>query len=283
MSTLTYQENYPNSSPPDADHWVRAIGHIGLAAKAITYLLLGFLTFKYAFSAGGKLTDTKGALSEIGGAPYGQVLLAIVGVALIAFALFRIVLSWKDVDNKGSDFKGMIDRVFFAFRGLIYGAMGASILGLTFGGSSGSGSGSSTKESMVAELMAAPWGPWLVGIAGISVIVFGLSTGWTGYKQDFMKKMRQERMSESAIKAARRMGAAGLISRAVVICITGYFLIQAALTHDADKTGGIKEALAWIGSQPYGPYLLGIVGAGLFIYGLYAVVLARYRKFLKRQ
>jgi uncharacterized membrane protein (DUF2068 family) len=45
---------------------------------------------------------------------------------------------------------------------------------------------------------------------------------------------------------------------------------------------GLDGALAALAEQPFGPYLLALVAAGLAAYGVFALVEARYRRMLFR-
>jgi hypothetical protein len=77
---------------------------------------------------------------------------------------------------------------------------------------------------------------------------------------------------------AVRTGQAGLTARGVVFVIIAYFLVQAAVTYDPNKAGGLGQAFQTLASQPFGPWLLGIVAVGLIAYGIYGLFLARYRR-----
>ena len=77
---------------------------------------------------------------------------------------------------------------------------------------------------------------------------------------------------------AVRSGRLGYAARGVVYSIIGVFLIQAALTYNPQRAGGLGEALQALGKASYGPYVLGAVAAGLIAFGIYALALARYRR-----
>ena len=62
------------------------MARLGYIAKGIVYAIVGVLAVQAAFTAGGRTTDTKGALHTIAAQPFGQFLLL-----LMAF-LFQIFL-----------------------------------------------------------------------------------------------------------------------------------------------------------------------------------------------
>jgi hypothetical protein len=55
-------------------------------------------------------------------------------------------------------------------------------------------------------------------------------------------------------------------------------LVKAALESDPREAIGLDGALQELAGRPYGSVLLGLVAAGLLLYGLYCLVEARYRK-----
>jgi hypothetical protein len=64
----------------------------------------------------------------------------------------------------------------------------------------------------------------------------------------------------------------------VVFTMIGVFLVRSALDYDPKKAIGLDGALATIDRAWYGPYLLGIVAAGLIAFGTYSLSDARYRR-----
>ena len=69
----------------------------------------------------------------------------------------------------------------------------------------------------------------------------------------------------------------GYAAKGVVYLIIGVVSVQVAM----GARGGVtdqKGALQTILAQPFGPILLGVVAVGLFAYGIYSLVEARYRR-----
>jgi hypothetical protein len=70
----------------------------------------------------------------------------------------------------------------------------------------------------------------------------------------------------------------GHAARGVAFSLISWFFLQAALQADSSAAGGLGQALNTLSRQPYGPWLLGAVGAGLALFGVYSLVEARYRR-----
>jgi hypothetical protein len=84
-------------------------------------------------------------------------------------------------------------------------------------------------------------------------------------------------MSRTLAMVTRALGAFGSVARAVVFVLTGVFLIKAALLSSADQAKGLDAIFRSVASSRYGPWLLAPLAAGLFCYGLYCLLEARYR------
>jgi hypothetical protein len=75
-----------------------------------------------------------------------------------------------------------------------------------------------------------------------------------------------------------RFGKAGIAARGAVFVAAGSFLILAALRSDPTEARGLDGILVELSRQPYGPWLLGAVAAGLIAYGVFMLLQSKYRR-----
>lgn len=256
--------------------WVERLARFGYAAKGVVYGIVGLLAAQAAFGAGGKTTDTQGALQAIVTQPFGKVLLSVVALGLIGYVLWRFVQAIKDPENKGTDAKGLAQRLGYAVNGLIYGSLAFSAVGLVLG--SGSGGNSNSTQDWTARLLSQPFGQWLVGTIGAFIIGLGFYQFYKAYSAKFRKELNLTELSNTEQTWVTSIGRFGLAARGIVFCVIGFFLIQAARQSDPSEVRGLAEALQVLAQQPYGPWILGIVAVGLIAYGIYMVLQARYRR-----
>jgi hypothetical protein len=254
---------------------VEKLARFGYAVKGVVYGLIGVLAIMAAFGSGGQTSGSRGVLDTIAGGPFGQVLLVLVAIGLFGYALWRFVQSIVDPDNKGTDAEGLVKRTGYFISGVIYAGLGIAAVRLLTG--SGGGGGSNA-DSRTATLMEQPFGLWLVGIVGATIIGYGLYQLYKAKEASFFDKLKTGQMSATERTWTKRSGRAGLAARGVVFGIIGFFLIQAALSANPQEARGLGGALDTLAAQPYGPYLLGLVALGLVGYGVYCGVNARYRK-----
>jgi hypothetical protein len=257
--------------------WIKVLARLGYAARGIVYLVVGWLAIQVAIGSGGGTNSKTGALTEIAQQPFGQIMLGIVAFGLFAYTLWRLVQGIKDPENKGTDAKGIITRISYIVSGLTYAGLGIAAVQIIVNSLASSGGGSS-KEDWTAKLLTQPFGQWLVGV--FALIIFGVAAYqfYQSYSGKFMKMFKPGELSLTVKTWIERIGRIGYGARGIVYVIISGFLIQAAISHDASEAGGLAQALSTLAQQPYGPWLLGLVAAGLFGFGVYSLVEAGYRR-----
>jgi hypothetical protein len=263
-------------SLPTRREGLEKLARAGYITKGAVYAIVGMLALQVAASGGGKIEDSRGVILTIAEQPFGRLLLVLTTIGLAGYVLWRFVQALWDVDNKGSDARGLLKRTAFAVSGLAYASLAVMAGRIAFG--AGAGAGTSERQ-WTARLMAQPLGPWLVGLAGAIIAGAGVYQFYRVYRGDFLKSYDLGRMSHSERRFARRTGQLGLSARGVTFAIIGWFLIQAAIQHDPGEARGLGAALATLAQQPHGPWLLGVVAFGLVAFGAYCFTKARYRQF----
>ncbi|NJN16493.1 MAG: DUF1206 domain-containing protein [Oscillochloris sp.] len=264
----------------DVSPWLKTLTRLGYAAKGIVYALVGILAIQIIIGTSGQDADTRSALREIAQQPFGTFLLWVVGIGLLFYALWRFVQGGLDPDNKGNDAKGIITRIGYAVSGVIYTGLAFSAFGIVTGTGSGGGGGGGDQSAQgwTAWLMSQPFGQWLVGIVGAIVVGVGIYQIYKGATKKFREKLKTYEMGNTERTWSIRSGQIGLIAHGVVQGLIGWFLIQAAWQAQPQEARGLGGALATLLQQPYGQWLMGAVAIGLFAYGVFQFVLARYRQ-----
>lgn len=260
----------------EAKPWIERAARVGYAAKGIVYLLVGGLAAAAALGIGGETTDTNGALMTLLSQPFGQGMLAVLGLGLLGYAFWRLVQAIFDVENKGADLKGLALRGYYLTSSLIHGGLALATGQMIFdGGESGA---SSSAASQAAQVMEKPFGRWLVAIVGLTIVGAAFYQVARGVRATFEKHLDLGRLSKSGRETVVHIGRFGLISRGVVFFIMGGFLVAAAWQASPEKAKGLGEALSTLEAQPYGPWLLGIVALGLIAYGVHQIVKSLLRQ-----
>jgi hypothetical protein len=258
-----------------ADDWIETFARVGYVAKGVVYAVVGVLALQFAAGSGGSTTGTRGAIREIASGPFGQILLGLTAIGLACYAVWRLVMATLDLKDEGGDTEGTVKRIGYAASGFVNLALAfyaAQIL-------TGPGGGGSSKQELTAQLMSQPFGLWLIGLIGATIIGVGAYHFYKAANATFMKRYKVSEMDHQTRKWVKRIGQWGIAARGVVFSIVGFFLIQAAMQADPSETKGLGGALDTLIQQPYGPWVLGVVAAGLVAYAVYCFSYARYRYF----
>jgi hypothetical protein len=253
---------------------VELAARVGYAARAAVYAVIGVLALMLALGEGGRATDPRGAVLEVARQPFGSVLLVLLGLGLLAFAVWRFVQAVLDVEGKGRSGKGLVARVVPAISGVIHASLALFAFNLLRGHASRGGG----TKSMTAELMSKPFGQVLVGAVGVAVIGFAVYQFRQVVKGKTLEKLSLTGLAARQRTWVERICKAGVLARAVVFLLVGIFFIQAAVDADPGEAGGLGEALGTLAAQPFGPWLLGLVALGLVAYAVYQLLEARYRR-----
>jgi hypothetical protein len=248
------------------------LARAGLTARGSIYILIGWVAVLVALGRGSHEADQQGALQLLAGKPYGSVSLWLLGIGFAAYALWRLSEAVYGVAGDGNRAG---PRLRSAARAVIY----AGLAYLTFEVISGAhGSLSRRQQDVTATVMQHPGGRWLIGIAGLIIVVIGVMLAGEGLRRRFMRYLRTSRMSRGTRRIVGRLGVIGTVARGVVVALVGLLVIDAAVSHAPAQAGGIDTALRTLRDQPLGEVLLLLAALGLVIFGIYGLCEARWRR-----
>lgn len=257
--------------------WFAALARLGYAAKGVVYLVIGWLALLTAIRAGGKTTDPQGAITAIYHQPFGKALLVIIVVGFIGYALWQFLRAALNVDSESDPKKDTVMRIGFAIVGVTYLGFALAALRLLLRNAAPQGSNTSAQD-WTARLLTAPFGQLLVILLGVIVLGVAVALFYQAWKRRFERYFAVGQMNSVERKIMQITGRYGIGALGAIFVVTGLFLIEAAVRHNAQQAQGIAGALATLAAQPFGPVLLGLVAVGLVAYGLFGWVEARYRR-----
>jgi hypothetical protein len=262
-----------------ASPWICFMARAGYAAKGVTYVMVGVLAILAAFSySSGKTGGTSVAMASLLDRPFGWVALVLIAVGLAGYALWCLVLAVADPEREGRDLKGLRKRFVHLFKAVAHLGLVGVAVGLLVGVAFSSRERDAIEE-WTARLMTLPLGIWLVAIAGGCVVgagIFQMYKAWRPEQVD--DQLRTWQLPERARSLVHAIGRFGVAARGVVFGIVGAFMLVAAYRANPEEAKGVGRALAFVQQQWEGRYLLALVALGLVSYGLFQLILARYRR-----
>ena len=268
--------------------WVDRVARAGLVARAVIYLIVGYLAGRLALSSAGSPTAStsrpasgEGALETIAAHQGGRIVLGLLAAGFFGYAVLALVQATFRHQEIQRSSERRAKRLFFAGIAVVYLAFCGYAASLVLRPQSGqpSAAGAHRQETeLTARVLGWPFGQLLVGTVGAVLVVAGVGFGYQAVTTNFQERLKQQQMPRAMWRAATVLGAIGSFSRAVTLALVGVFVVSAAVTFNPRRARGLDASLRAVADQPYGLYLLAGVAVGLVCYGMYVLVEVRYRK-----
>jgi hypothetical protein len=255
---------------------VEKLARIGLVAQGVSFGLVAVLAIKLALGEGGKATDREGALRTIADHPVGRLLVIALAAGFGCYALWRLIEVLFGHKLESHRDESVWKRIGALGKAAIYGALCAAAVSILLG-EGGGGSGQKQKEA-TAGILGWPAGKWIVMGIAAAIAAAALWNLWRGLSGRFLKQLKTGEMNPRTRSWTTGIGTVGLAARGVVFGLIAWFFFDAAADYNANKAQGLDGALRKLASESYGTWLLSIVAAGLFAYGVYCLIQARYRE-----
>lgn len=240
----------------------RTLVMLGLIGVGVVHILIGVLALRIAWGGGGEEASKQGALQEIASVPFGEILLWVLGIVMIAVMIWKLTeAAWGHTweEKKG---KRIRKRIGSAGGAVIYGFLAFSAIQFATGG--GGGDSDQENQTYVGELLSRPFGVVLVCAVAVGILVYAGIQIKRGITASFVDHLQGE-----PGPAMKTLGRIGYVAKGVALGVVGVLLGWAAISYDPEKAGGLDDALKTIKDQPLGPYLLSLVALGLIAYGIY--------------
>ena len=250
----------------DVAAWVPLMARLGYAAKGVVYGLVGWIAIQAGMASGGAEgpTEALGSLADESG---GQLMLTLIAIGLLCHVAWRAVQALLDPEHPGERRPWM--RVFYVISGIVYLSLAVAAWQLARGEGSG---GSGGQEVWVARLLEQPFGSWLVMLAGLGVMAYGVQQLIKAFRGDVNRHMQPDDPDTS--RGVRLVGRIGTAARGVVLLPIGWFVFRAGRLYRAEEAADTGEVLQMLGHG----WLVVLVGIGLLAYGLHQLAKAAFRR-----
>jgi hypothetical protein len=235
----------------------------GFAARGIMYMLIGYLALKTGRSAG-----SGGALEYLASGA-GKFLLAAMALGFLGYGIWRLSEALLDTEGNGADGKGIALRAAGFLSGLIHLGLAFYAAQLAFGAGGGEGS-SSGAEQGAATALSLPGGEALLLAAGAVLLLTGVFQIVKAAKLSFLRHLDKRAANEAWVQWSGRLGYA---ARGLVFVAAAYFLWRAGSRNSSAEAADTGDAL-----MSFPETLQMMIAAGLFLFGLFSLVEARYRR-----
>jgi len=262
----------------DVTRGVVWLARSGYAARGVVYVIVGFFALMAALGAGDTV-DTRGAVQQLLGQPFGAVLLWLVVIGLLAHVAWRLTQGIGDTDRHGRDAKGLLVRAGLVGSGVVNLLLALFTLSLLVSGldrfaESGGGSGSDGSDSLMRllGLKHSHWLIWAIALIPLGVGIAHLIKAWRAHFERYFQ------CDEGTMRLVRPVSRIGLAARGCAFLIIAGLLFMGGSRYEPTDPPGLKEALEALQGMPAGGVMLLAVGAGLLAFALYSFAEARWRR-----
>ncbi|PPK88163.1 uncharacterized protein DUF1206 [Neolewinella xylanilytica] len=253
--------------------WHHQLYFWGHAAKGCVYVMVGGLALATVIGqASGGPEGPQKIVRYLQDEPFGTVLLTVLALGLFAYCGWRWYKALTDEANDGTDREGIMSRTHYAISGSMYGLLGVYTLTLVIGGST-----EGDKQALLVELMQEPFGMVGVGFLALAALYAAYWQYDRAVHETFLNDLQTDKMGRKERETYRWMGKLGYGSRVIVYLVFTYFLVKVIVAQDASQYKGLGGVLHLI-SQGAGSVFLALIALGLFLYGAFVLVKARYRQ-----
>jgi len=162
----------------------KATARLSTLAKAVVYAVLGYGVLKYAIGAGAPQSSNQQSVdltATVLRHPGGQVVVVVIGLALIGGGLYLGYQAWRERFLKELELGRMsrrtrrivewLGRIGGVARGIVFITAGVFLVVAAVRSQPQQAKGI---DSSLRELAATPAGPWLLALVAIGLIMFGL-------------------------------------------------------------------------------------------------------------
>lgn len=250
---------------------LRSVGRVGLVSYGVVHVLIAALAVQVALGDRER-ADKKGALQAVAGTGAGLVLLWVVAAGLVALVVWQ--LAEVVLGHRGSPPRQRALRVAInlAEAGLF------GVLAYSAASTAAKGGQPSSEPSFAAVVFGLPFGPLLVGLAGLGVIVGSGYAVRRGVQHTFLRELDLRGAGLRRSTRVTRVGQVGWIALGVAYGVPGALLVTAAVRYDPAQPTTLDAGLQALADRPWGPPLLVVLALGLVAFGVYCLYDARYRR-----
>ncbi|MDQ4053679.1 MAG: DUF1206 domain-containing protein [Actinomycetota bacterium] len=253
--------------------WLDRFAQVGLVAYGVMHVVIGWLAVQLAFGDRAGSTSTSGAIHELAAQPFGGVLVWAVGIGMYLLAAWQVVEAMLGHREQVGVHLAR-KRLASAGKAVVYAVIGTSAVKVALG--EGSGGSEKSTDTMTADLMDLPAGQVLVGLVGVGIIVIGAALAFKGVTDRFLRDIDADGQDGATGSAYTWLGRAGYAAKGAALGVVGGLFCYAAVTHEADESGGLDQALAEVLVRPFGPVLLTAMGVGIACFGMFCFAWARH-------
>ena len=250
-------------------HYLPIYGCISTGLSYVGVGTIAMLSFLKVREGG---ADESSMLAILNQAVFGKVLLWVIMVGAACYIIWRIFEVVTDPYGYGKKFVGVSRRFGIAVSTvadllIVYAAIKV-ILGV--GHIQESGQPYEERE-FVSKVLVESWGAFALTAIGAVVVLTAIVQFVYGVTRGYKERLDIDHYSKAGKTIVHFLAWVGFCSRGIIIGITGFFLLKATFTHNAEYVVNTDKAFDFIGDEIGHVYFI-LVAIGTVSYGVFMII-----------
>jgi hypothetical protein len=257
----------------------RPLARFGTVSVGTVYVLVGGLALLALAGVLTGMADEDRMVRVMMDVPGGAVMIWGIVAGLVGYTLWRVIETLADPYDFGHSWIGLTKRAGVGLSGLGYGFLAFSAARMALDGGGTDDESEERQQLLVAQVLEWPAGTWIVGGAGVILLIVALVQVALLVRRDYMVEIDRDALSPGMCNLVHGLAWSGYLARGVIMSVLGYFLIAAARRRDPEEVGDTDTAFDTIGGGMVGDTAFAIVALGTIAFGVYMYLAAVYYKF----
>ena len=249
---------------------LRWLARGGYVANGLVHLLVGVIALVIAWRGRGE-SDQAGALVAIASLPLGFLALWAIAVLLAVLGIYHAIHGVAlRIDDR---------RTRWTRRTAEWGQAGVFLAMGGFAAFVALGARPDPDQSVQdasRTVLSMPGGWLLLGAVGLGIGIGGIAWIIMGLRRSYRKQIDLPTGTTGHVISA--LGVIGFVAKGVALVVVGVLILAAALQHDPELAGGLDDAIQAIRALPFGNLMVGVIGAGFLLFGIFCMFRARYAR-----
>jgi hypothetical protein len=259
---------------------LRRLAQVGLLGYGLLHLLVAWFALELAWRdrppSGAGSADQAGALALLARSPGGGVLLWLLAVGMAGLCLWQaveVLRHHQRLPVPGRERRSaLIQLGKTGGTAVVYGFLAVSAVRAALG----NGQNRGQEQRTVRGVLGWPGGQALVVAVAVVTVAIGCYLIRKGWRSDFLGEVDLDTVAAPLRSLTRRAIQVGFALKGVALVLVGAVVADAALGFDARRADGLDGALRTVAAEPFGPWVLTAIAAGLAAFSVYCAVRARH-------
>lgn len=250
---------------------IRFLPAYGCIATGIVYASVGVIAILSFLKIRHGGADESSMLQILNDYIIGKIFIWIILLGTLCYIIWRFYEAIKDPYDYGNKLKGIAIRTGIALSTVADALIIFAAIRILLGASKVRPDGEPVEEWRIVDNLLQQDYKWLVIIMGLIYLATAIIQFVYGITRGYRERVNIEDMAAPGRNTIHVLAWAGYFGRGIILGITGFFLVKAGITEDAQLVVNTDKAFDFIGDHVGHIYFI-LVAIATICYGLFMFV-----------